>query len=186
MADYKQDPEYAEFMAWKAQRAAEAKLPSKPPKLVRTSNKVKQSGFLLTVNSQLKGVRPMDATDQKYRPLLTQAINAVLDDLGPYIKHRQDGEGRWGKYAFDETKNSLVDGIEHSIHFEIGPRTGALHAHVPIKVTHRSNLQLDGQKIARTVNQLTGLPGVYVNLKGVAVKGEWGKMLEYARKNAAS
>lgn len=174
MSDFKVDPEYAEFLEWKRHRS----VAKKEGKSVRRKTVVKEhrSGFHVTINSNQVGAH------DRWRPKLETAVQAVLDDIAPYILHVDGSGDRYPKYLFNEQKNGLVDDVEASINFELGPR-GQLHCHVPIEIHHRSNIRLDPAKIKKSIDQATGLPGCYVNIRGIPIRGEWGKILAYAKKD---
>ena len=130
-----------------------------PPK--RTGNRV--STFLITVNT--------NNTDQKYIAILKDAWMQIADNLGDYIKHRDpDPEkkyGRWGKYDVDQKRNGLISSTEMKSGVQIAPKKLFIHLHSAIRMVHQSNIQIDTKALKAEMDRLTGLPGVYINVRGV-------------------
>lgn len=127
--------------------------------------RLKHSYYLATVNSNSKD----DSEEGKRR--LAENIRASFMDqdwVEARILNRADGPIE---------KIEIIPGIE------VGDSRGMLHAHVAIKISHRSNVKLDYEGIKKWWDD-AGYPYVYIRFQ--AQPTTWGDNIgEYAQKGAA-
>lgn len=106
------------------------------------ANLTKFSGFFITLNSNRKW-----ANDSEETKCFKEAVNTAFNDPSKFVKFK-DASHKWSaKYIIDANTE---------ISFERGdptkPTKNQIHAHVILKIKHRSNLQIDAHalKIAIT------------------------------------
>ena len=145
-----------------------------PPK--KTGPRV--SAFLITINTNSK--------DLKLEPELKAAWAQILNNLGQYIKHKIPDSGRWGVYAVNEKENAKIISIKSSSGVEVGPKTGSIHLHSSIQITHTSNLQLEKKGIKTFIDNTLKIPGSYVNVIGTDGKTAFQKFEDYALKGSSN
>lgn len=141
-------------------------------KMVERKVKTKRSNWFFTLSTN-KRYKDDDEAIENDEACLEEAILEVLENIGNFITV-QVAEHSWSsQYIHDVTTDYVI---------ERGPTTGALHAHILIKVEHTSNIKLDYGKIKQHVMNILGLDNLYCNAKLVKpTSDDW--ILSYLSKN---
>lgn len=107
------------------------------------ANLTKFSGFFITLNSNRKW-----ANDSEETKCFKQAVNSVMNDPSAFVKFK-DANHKWSaRYIID---------ADTEISFERGdptvPTKNQIHAHVILKIKHRSNLQIDAHALKVAITE---------------------------------
>lgn len=114
--------------------------------------KQKVSVFLLTINTQQVYKRDDQATayGQSFEQILNEMFNE--QNLGNFVTFLEDpnyqGQQRWESPFVEESE--IGGGVERGTN-------GAIHAHLIVKIVHRTKLQLDRHAISTYLTQQLGV-----------------------------
>jgi hypothetical protein len=131
--------------------------------------KDKTSNFFLTINTNQQ-YQQDDPNLQNDIAVFEECIKNILSNINNYVNI---SEGIWD----DEHVND-VD-IDYVI--ELGPVKKHIHAHIMIKIKHRTKLMLDLQKIKSKILSDLGLKNIYMNNK-LMKKDSSTNVLDYIHK----
>jgi hypothetical protein len=120
------------------------------------------SNFFLTINTN-KRFYKTEENYPVYKHKLTEVIDTFLGNkknIVHFIKHTD------GQLNFSDIKKISVESV-----LELGPKTRTLHAHVLIKIFHRTNIRLDPLQIQSVIleafneDEDTHLENIYINIR---------------------
>lgn len=112
----------------------------------------KLSCFLLTVSTNQR-YREDDKFKESDAEILEDIVKDILSDLPAYITIKKEGDV-WNK--------ETIESVDIDYACEFGPKTEALHAHMLIKIKHRSKVQLNLQKIKQKIIDELGVKNIYM------------------------
>lgn len=136
--------------------------PTKAPKKAR----LRHSYYLATVNSNSK-----NASEEEKRRLVDNLRASFMDQ-------------EWVESRITNKSDGPIEKIDITPGIEVGGARGMLHAHVAIKISHRSKVSLNYEGIKNWWNE-AGYP--YVNIRFQHQPTTWGdNITEYAQKGAGS
>jgi hypothetical protein len=101
------------------------------------ANLIKFSGFFITLNTNRKWANEADETK-----CFKEAVNAAFNDPSSFIRFKDPAHKWSAKYIID---------AQTEISFERGdpskPTKNQVHAHVILKIQHRTNVQIDAHAL---------------------------------------
>ncbi len=148
-----------------------------PPIFVRRSVRgsgTKWSSWLVTINPNK---RPKGETKVEVRADAERLISTLQGELDELVT----GDVFPGIIKFLEEghswKRQYIEQVKAEYNIEIGPKTGAIHAHAVIEIEHRSKIHLDYGAI-RSFFRAKGRP-IHLDVKVIPGTGN---ALQYIRK----
>ena len=134
--------------------------------------KDKTSNFFLTINTN-QSYKQDDPNLQNDIAVFEECIKGILSNLNDYVNI--DG-GIWS--------DDFIDDVDIDYVIELGTIKRHIHAHIMIKIKHRTKLMLDYKKIKAKVLSELGLKNIYVNNK-LMKKDSSTNVLDYINKFTA-
>lgn len=127
-------------------------------------DKIKHSQWLWTFNPNIPKFQDGDADLEEQEAILSDACEDLLHDIGSYVKFTHEkGDHKWSS---DIITNAECD---HTV--ERGGKRGQLHAHMLIKISHRSKISLDYAAMKARLCEDLGIENAYTNAKLVRATG---------------
>jgi len=116
---------------------------------------LKHSNFFLTINTNQR-FRIRDERDvqevQEFANRFKDTLTHIFDNIQQYLKVPEDSE--WNRKYFENI--NVESAVERS------PDTDTVHAHILIKVDHRTKVQLDYDAIKNYILEQMGLPNIHL------------------------
>lgn len=122
----------------------------------KAKEKSKYSCFLVTINTNQRykaDDQYMESDSEFFENIVRTEI---LEKLPDYVNVMQEGHS-WS--------NDHIDGVDVDYILERGEKYNALHAHILIKIKHRSKVQLNYKTMKQRVVERLGLKNVYFDCK---------------------
>jgi hypothetical protein len=119
-------------------------------------DKIKHSCYLITYNPNISRFQDDDADLEEQQEILSDACESLLQNIEQYVKFGHEGHA----WSTDVIENVSCDFV-----VERGKKKQQLHCHMLVKISHRSKVSLDYQKIKQTLNQEIGVESAYMNAK---------------------
>lgn len=132
--------------------------------------RAKVSNWLLTINSQQRYDEDDPEKDEDAE-VFEDSVNEILKDLPHYVNVTEEGHS-WSKDHIEDVSADYV--------VEWGPKTRCLHAHVLVKIKHRTKIRLDYEAIRKKIERDLGVT-IYFNSKLVRPSSD-DFLLEYISK----
>lgn len=126
---------------------------------------------------------------KSFKQLLTQVIYDHLANIEPYLEygHWVDRKGKKTDEDFIRDRNQnqydLVDMVNFEIAGEIGPTTGAVHAHFTLKIRHRTSIKLNNKRLQADIAQALGLTSIAMMVQQMNVTSKY--LEDYLKKTEA-
>ena len=109
------------------------------------------SNFFLTLNSNQR-YEPEDPHREEDAEAVEDVVKEIVQNLPRYVKIIEKNH-KWSTDVIED-----VD-VEYAV--EYGEKSKALHAHILVRIKHRSRVQLDFEAIKRDFAHGLGLKNVY-------------------------
>lgn len=135
-------------------------------------DKIVHSQWLITFNPNIPKFQDSDADLEEQEAILSDACEDLLHDIGSYVKFSKEGH-TWSTDVIESAQGDHV--------VERGKRRKQLHAHMLVKISHRSKVSLDYQAIKKKLCEEIGVESAYVNAKLVRASAD-DFLLAYTRK----
>ena len=134
------------------------------------NEKIISSNFLLTINTNMR-YQDDDEDLENDIEVFDTTIKEVLNNISDYVNLPQG-------IPFDEEHIKNVD-IDYTI--EKGTKHNQLHIHIMLKFRHKTNIQLNYQKIKTKITKDLGLKNIYLNNRLIKNSGSE-NILDYLNK----
>ena len=137
---------------------------------IERKEKLTHSTFLLTLNTNQRY-----KTDDPHLKGDTQefdnTLNGIMNNIEDYVKILT---------PHDEF-NKSVESVDFDYAVELSSKTHTLHAHILVKFSHRTRLQLDFIKIRDVIKKELGLPSIHLNNRFIR-SGQVENIIDYIDK----